>query len=134
MMESTVQAAIQLKTRTFVEDLTELIRQAALRSVEHALELDRRPSTRPPPGMGTARTPELRTHGKRIRRSATSLADIAERLYGEIEARPGQRIEHIARNLGVSTKSLARPAKMLIASSRITTKGQKRATQYFVDN
>ena len=39
MMESTVQAAIQLKTRTFVEDLTELIRQAALRSVEHALDL-----------------------------------------------------------------------------------------------
>lgn len=131
MMESTVQAAIQLKTRTFVEDLTELIRQAALRSVEHALELDRRPSSRPPAAPTVLRAG--RGRGKRIRRSAASLAEVADRLYAEIKARPGQRIEHIAKNLGVSTKSLARPAKMLIASHRITTKGQKRATQYFVE-
>jgi hypothetical protein len=124
---SDVHAAIQLKTRTFVEDLTTLIKQAALESVESALQLDRRWS-RPPSEIVSERS------GKRIRRSASSLADVADRLYEEIKARPGQRIEHIARNLGVSTKSLARPAKMLLASNRITTQGHKRATQYYATN
>lgn len=129
-MNTDVHSAIQNKTRTFVDDLTQLIKQAALESVQFALQLDRRPSTRPPPAPSV---PSGRP-GKRIRRSAASLTDVADRLYREIKARPGQRIEHIARNLGVSTKSLARPAKMLIAQHRVVTKGQKRATQYFVAN
>lgn len=125
-MNTDVQSAIQLKTKSFVEELTTLIRQAALHSVQAALDLDRRAPARAAAPLGRP--------GKRIRRSAASLNDVADRLYREIKARPGQRIENIAKNLGMPTKSLARPAKMLIASHRITTKGQKRATQYFAAN
>lgn len=121
MTQNDVQAAIEARTQSFVQDIAALVRQAAVDSIQQAL--GQGPVLRVPPSAGR--------RSKRIRRTAASLSETAERLFAEIRTRPGQRIEQIARSLGVSTKSLVRPAKMLIAERRITTRGHKRATQYF---
>jgi predicted transcriptional regulator len=53
------------------------------------------------------------------------------KLQAEIKAKPGLRMEQIAKALSSSTKELALPAKKLIAEKKIKTKGERRATKYF---
>jgi len=59
------------------------------------------------------------------------LTQLVGRLLSEIKAKPGLRMEQIAKTLGSTTKDLALPAKKLIAEKKIKTKGERRATKYF---
>ena len=86
-----------------------------------ALELVARPRQAPPKGRAT-------TPG---RRTAADVAALTARLNELIRARPGLRIEEIARALGESTMVLSLPAKKLIVAGAIETRGRKRATRYF---
>jgi len=65
------------------------------------------------------------------KREPAAIAAAVERLAAHIAKHPGQGMEEIVDALGVSTKDLALPIRKLIASKRITKKGQKRATKYF---
>jgi hypothetical protein len=130
MFDNSVQVAIEARTQMFVQEIASLVRKAALNSVQEAL----RGSTAgfgSPRAAGLLPAPGRAPQGKRIRRTAARLSEVAEILRAEIERRPGLRIEQLAKQLRTTTKSLARPAKMLIAEGRVTTRGQKRATQYF---
>jgi hypothetical protein len=53
------------------------------------------------------------------------------KLHAAIKTKPGQRIEEISRQIGVTTRELALPAKKLIAAKKIRTTGTRRATKYF---
>ncbi len=65
------------------------------------------------------------------KRSPDELVKLTQSLASYVKKNPGQRIEHIGKALGTSTKELALPAKKLIAEKKLSTKGQKRATTYF---
>ena len=52
-------------------------------------------------------------------------------LLAHIKSSPGERIEQIAKAIGVPTSELKLPAQKLIADKDVKTKGQKRGTQYF---
>jgi hypothetical protein len=126
----TVRAALD----AFVDDISNLIQEAALESVEQALN----GATTIPSRRGrTARVvaPAFAAVGqsrqKGAKRTADELEQLIKKLYGYIAKNPGQRIEQIAQSLDISTKELNLPAKKLIGEKKLTTKGQKRATTYF---
>ena len=117
----------------FVEDLSNLIQQAALESVELALaSASAIPGRR---GRGARQAaPVFASLGNRkkgAKRTAEELDQLIKRLHGYIAKNPGQRIEQIAQGLDISTKELNLPAKKLIGDKKLSTKGQKRATTYF---
>ncbi len=131
-INDTVRAALD----AFVEDISNLIQQAALESVEAALAgASSIPGRR---GRGAhAATPAFASASagagrkKGAKRTPEELEQLIKKLHGYISKNPGQRIEQIASSLDISTKELNLPAKKLISDKKLSTKGQKRATTYF---
>jgi hypothetical protein len=111
----------------FVEELSTLVRGAALQSVTEVFGSSG-PGGRRGRG-GLVAGPSRRAKGEK--RSPQALTQLVSRLLSEIKAKPGLRMEQIAKALGSTTKDLALPAKKLIAEKKIKTKGERRATKYF---
>jgi hypothetical protein len=65
------------------------------------------------------------------KRPPGELAKLTEKLGEYIKSHPGLRIEPIGKALSVPTKELSLPVKKLIATKKIRSEGQKRATEYF---
>ncbi len=135
-INDTIRAALD----AFVTDLSSLIQEAALESVEQALA---EASTIPGRGARGARgaraaavasfaLSSLSSNRKKgAKRTPEELEQLIKKLHGYIAKNPGQRIEQIAQGLDISTKELNLPAKKLISEKKLSTKGQKRATTYF---
>ncbi|HEY6555642.1 MAG TPA: DNA-binding protein [Polyangiaceae bacterium] len=139
MQTADLDQQIRDRIEMFVQDLTALVRQSAVRAVTSALgesTVTRRGPGRPRSNglasLGGGRRsgrPAGRRKGEK--RAPEQLAALVDKLFSLIKGKPGQRIEEIATTLGISTKELTLPAKKLIAEKRVSTKGQKRATRYF---
>jgi hypothetical protein len=117
---------IKRAIENFVEELSALVRQAAVQSVTVAFGGQS--------SGGAARAGKAagrRTRGKGQKRNPAELAALVNQLLAAIKTTPGQRMEQIAKGLKSSTGELALPAKKLIADKKIKTKGQRRATKYF---
>jgi len=131
-ISDTIRAALD----SFVNDLSSLIQEAALESVEQALA---EASTIPGRGGRGARAAASsssfvslsQSRKKGAKRTPEELEQLIKKLHGYIAKNPGQRIEQIAQGLDISTKELNLPAKKLISDKKLSTKGQKRATTYF---
>ena len=116
---------------SFVEELSALVRSAAVQSVTEAFGGSPSPARRGrPPGTG-ARSPKPSARTKGQKRAPQDLEALIGRLLDAIRATPGQRMEQIAKELQSSTQELALPAKKLIADKRVKTKGDRRATKTF---
>ena len=122
---------IQARIEQFVSELEFLIRKAALASVEQALQS--------PGGVGKsaavralANVPMGYLRPKGSRRTADDLEEVMAALLGYIKKNPGQRMEQLADGMGLASKELTLPIKKLHADGRLKTKGQKRATAYFI--
>jgi hypothetical protein len=114
----------------FVNQISDLARQAAMQTLESAFGGggQRRVAVasaapvakvgRPPGGRGAKRTSE-------------DLEALSSQVASFVKANPGLRIEQINKALGTTTKDLALPIRKLLGESVITSKGQKRATTYF---
>jgi hypothetical protein len=123
-------AAIREAVDAFVEQLSRLIKQAALDSVQSLL------SSSAPRGQGGSKANRgslaiAATRGKGAKRTPDELEALTKKLHVYVTNNPGQRIEQIGKALAVATKELALPVKKLIGEKRVSTKGQKRATTYF---
>jgi len=133
-----IEQQIQARIETFVEELSELVKQAALDSVSRALAgsngaTARRGGRRSKTNGSKAPQPTRRRRpGPRgPKRSPEALAKLQAALLEEIQLNPGQRMEQIGKTLGVATKDLDLLIKKLIASKRIKKRGKTRATTYF---
>ncbi len=125
--------AIRVALDAFVADISELIQQAALASVEEALaSASTIPGRRGRGGKSPVAFVSLaQSRKKGAKRTPEELEQLIKKLHGYIAKNPGQRIEQIAQGLDISTKELNLPAKKLISEKKLSTKGQKRATTYF---
>jgi hypothetical protein len=65
------------------------------------------------------------------KRTADEIAQMADAFLAYVTANPGQRMEHIAKELGVATPELMLPVRKLLAEGKLRVEGQKRATQYY---
>lgn len=124
------QHAINARIEEFVNDITELARQAAQETLQSALGggggVTRRASGASKPSVAAPRA--RRKSGKR---SPEEIAETAEQLMTYIKENPGQRMEAIAKALGTTTKDLTLPVKKLVSKNAIRVEGQKRATSYY---
>ena len=127
---SNTDSAIREAVESFVEQLRGLIRQAALESVQAALNgAPARGRTKPGRVVAFAAAPK--GHRKGAKRTPEELEGLVKKLHSYVAKNPGQRIEQIGKALGIVTKELALPVKKLVSEKRLSTKGQKRATTYF---
>lgn len=113
------QRQMDLVVSTFVTQVTDLARRAAIEQLQDALG-------------GTSRP---RTSSSRNARGGKRAPDELDRLRDEfvtfVTKHPGLRIEQINKQLGTATKDLALPIRKLIADGTIKTKGKKRSTTYY---
>jgi hypothetical protein len=128
MAQSTVDVELRSKIDSFVEELSALVKQAALESVHAALgngtALLRR-------GPGRPRGSTAAVGGAGGKRSSDQVEAAAERIAAFVRANPGMRLDQIASGLGTSTKELKLPVIKLLASKQLKKMGQKRGTKYF---
>lgn len=140
----------QLKSRvdSFVADLSALIKKAALEAVSNALKegssggaskaagaKKRGPAPAPAKAAKAPKAAPAAAAAKRKagqKRSPDEIAKTTDKLLQYITKNSGQRIEEIAKGVGSSTKELTLPVKKLLNDKKITAKGEKRATRYFL--
>jgi hypothetical protein len=122
---------IRKTIEAFVEELSGLVRAAALQSVTEAFGAGGVPARRGRGAVAAAPAPSRRGRSKGQKRPPEALAQLTESLLAAIKATPGQRMEEIAKGLGTSTGELTLPAKKLLAEKKIKTKGERRATKYY---
>lgn len=136
MATNPVSDQIRSRVEEFVDELSSLIRQSALDTVAQVLRGEEggggRRGRRGAASAGRAPVAARgRVRAKGAKRSQDELENLTTRLLTYIKSNAGQRIEQVAKGMGVSTRELNLPAKKLLANKSIRTKGQKRATQYF---
>jgi hypothetical protein len=133
MANNAVSDQIRSRVEEFVDELSSLIRQSAMDTVTKVLggESDGRRGGRRGATRLIAAEGRGRARPKGAKRSQDELERLTGRLLAYVKGNAGQRIEQIAKGMGVSTRELNLPAKKLLGNKSIRTKGQKRATQYF---
>lgn len=115
----------------FVAQITELARRAALNTLE-ATFASHGAGRAPTAALPRAAAPVGRPRGGRgAKRRPEDLEALCDQFGSFVKSHPGLRIEQINKELGTTTKDLALPIRKLVAEGKITTKGQKRSTQYF---
>jgi hypothetical protein len=71
--------------------------------------------------------------GTRIRRSASQLDAISDRIVAQLGKKPdGVRAEDLRASLGLPRSAIARPIAQLLSAKRIRKTGEKRRTTYFL--
>ena len=129
----------------FVGDLDRLIREAVWETAQHSLGIGvtsratpartaAAPAKRGRPPKAAAAAPRAAAGGRRKKGQKRNPADIArltDRLLAAITAKPGQRMEHLGKQIGASTPELLIPVARLIDGKKIRRTGEKRATKYF---
>jgi hypothetical protein len=118
-----LQTQVNARVEAFVAEITELARAAAYQALSSGLDGGQLVS-----GRGTTPIMRGRRGGKR---TADEIAQMADAFFAHVTANPGQRMEHIARELGLATPELTLPVRKLLADGKLRVEGQKRATQYY---
>lgn len=151
-----VETQIRSRVDSFVSELSALVKKQALEAVANALKgggeaaapsvakaaatKKRAPVAAPAPvakapAKAAKAAPAPSAAAKRKagqKRSPDEIAKTTERLLGYIAKNSGQRIEEIAKGVASSTKELTLPIKKLLNDKKISAKGEKRATRYFI--
>jgi DNA-binding NtrC family response regulator len=135
--KSATQLDSQLRNRidAFTWELTELVRRAALATLQEALGTQghvpsgrrSRPRAAQQQELPLANRPVGRKRGKR---PPEELERVQQQLIDYVAQNPGQSIEAIAQAMGVTTRELNLPVKKLVAARKLKTRGHKRATRY----
>jgi len=74
-----------------------------------------------------------RSTGRLARRSEAEIQKAVDRMLGLLKGKPkGMRSEHIKLALGMDVREMPRVLKALVASKKVRTQGQKRATTYML--
>ncbi len=121
MPKQNTDAAIRARVDAFVEDLTGLIREAALEAVQEALVRDGSISRA---SIASAAGPKRRKKAGRRSRRAVDTDTVLE----AIRAHAGERTEVIAKSLGTDSKALKPAIDELVAAGRVSRRGKARGT------
>lgn len=128
-----IDSRIRDRVQSFVDELSDLVRQSVLESVQSAFGTNGARSVRRGPG----RPPKARAAGapsrraKGAKRSPAEIQQLQDRLLSAIKSKPGQRKEQLAKAINASTKDLMLVTNKLLDAGSIRKKGVKRATTYF---
>jgi hypothetical protein len=131
-MPNAIDETIRSTVDAFVRELTALVRQSVLETVETAIG----GAARAPRGpgrlrkaAGTHRAGRGRRKGQK--RSPAEIQELQSRLLAAITKSPGQRKEQLGAALGATSKDLMLVTNKLLADGAIRKRGVKRATKYY---
>jgi hypothetical protein len=125
-----LQSDIQNLVDSFVAQVTELARRAAMDTLESALGRGGRGSSGGG-GGGGLRLGASRGRGRGAKRTGAELDKLSDDFLAFVHKNPGLRIEQINKQLGTTTKDLALPIRKMIGDGTLKVKGKKRSTAYF---
>jgi len=139
---SDLQSQMNQSVQEFVAQITEIARRAALETLGAAFSGGRATGGNGATtlGSGTSTVKPVAAPraavgrpagGRGVKRAPEDIEAMGQKFIAFVKANPGLRIEQINKELGTTTKDLALPIRKLEAEGVITTKGQRRATQYF---
>ncbi len=136
---SDLQSQMNQSVQDFVAQVTEIARRAALETLGAAFSGGPRGAAgviAASNGATAAKPAAARAlgrpaGGRGVKRAPEDIEAMGQKFVAFVKANPGLRIEQINKELGTTTKDLALPIRKLEAEGVITTKGQRRATQYF---
>ena len=135
MKPSPLDREIRSRIDTLLTDISALVKRSALDAVNSALGGAATPSAAAPQrGPGRARkdvSAPKAARGKRVKRTSEDVQATATAFLAYVKANQGQRLEEIAKGLGVPTKDLKLPVIKLLEARAVRTEGQKRGTRYF---
>jgi hypothetical protein len=120
--------------QTFIAQISELARRAALDTLESAFGSAPARGTRSAAVFAPSSSPARAGRppgGRGVKRTADDIFAMSQRLVSFVKANPGLRVEQINKELGTTTKDLALPIRKLVADGVLTSKGNKRSTTYF---
>lgn len=141
MAESQIEKQIRERIDVFLEDISELVRAAAVEAVGKALGGDVLAPTQRGPGRprksatgGTGATPKTgrRKKRQRVYRTTAQIEAIKADIVAHLKANPGERMEHISAALKMPTKDVRGPMLKLAAEKKVRMTGQKRGARHFV--
>jgi hypothetical protein len=121
---------------SFTNSVLEAIRGASLDELLAESNKPGRAAARPEPVAARAQRPAraaaASSTGRLPRRSAEDIAEILDSVVGLVKKHgDGLRAEQIRSELGMQAKELPRVLKEGLASKKLRSKGQKRATTYY---
>jgi len=124
---SDLEAQLSKLIRGFSAQVAGLVGEAARETLSNALGGTRMSSKAASRGAAPALS-----RGKGDKRPRAAIEATKARLVEFIGKNPGLRVEQLNKQLGTTTKDVALPLKKLVAEKAIKTKGQRRATAYFL--
>jgi hypothetical protein len=131
MANSDIDDRIRGMVEAFAGELAALIRESAFETVRAALGEGGGGGGGRGRRGGAAAALRSSSRSKGAKRPPGEIAKLVGKLRDYVKAHPGERIEQIAKGMGVSTRELNLPAKKLLAQKMLKTRGEKRATKYF---
>ena len=132
MANTNLDQEIRNRIQGFVDELSALVKQAALVSVQEAFGSAPRRGPGRPRAVAVAKgRPAGAARGARGKRTSDQLESLATRFLGYVKSNPGQRLEQIGQGLKIHTKELKLPVAKLFEDKKISTKGKRRGTKYF---
>jgi hypothetical protein len=128
-MSTDVERQIDERVQTFVGELTDLVRQAALEAVSEAFGGGIRVRRGGRRSASGGRAPGRRAKG--AKRARAEIEALTGRLLSAIKKAPGQGLQLIGKALDVPSKELRFPIRKLLTDKSIRKTGHKRNTRYF---
>jgi hypothetical protein len=130
-----LQQSIELQVGTFVRNVSELIRRAAIEALEQAIVVPAIDVVRDQPKRARASNRKDKPRPARKQpappREAAELSALTERLYQAIASRPGETMEVLAPVVGSPGKALRVSIEHLLRQERVKKAGERRSTRYF---
>lgn len=146
MPTTNLKSELQPKIDAFLQEISELVRQAALESVQKALQGEGAAPARRGPGRPRKATTRkaaakvrankgasapAKRRGRPGRRSPEEVQATAQNILDHVRANPGQRSEEIKAAIGLRPEDFQLPVSKLLADGKVRTEGQRRGTKYF---
>ncbi len=132
MAKNHLDSQIRACINSFVEELSRLVRGAAVQSVQEALGDSSAPARRGPGRPRKTMAVITRPSSKRRKRRSSGAVDtVAKRILAQVTANPGQGVSEIGGALRLTSKELRLPILKLLGDKTLKTTGQRRGTKYF---
>jgi H2-forming N5,N10-methylenetetrahydromethanopterin dehydrogenase-like enzyme len=111
-----IQMQIEEQVDTFVGNLQQIIREAAIEAIDRATH---------------SKSPVKTRRRMSARRDPEQLEKLTEQLYGAICEHPGESMKALGQATGCTPRELGLCARKLIGQGRVKKAGQRQYTRYF---
>jgi hypothetical protein len=125
LIESSIQESMAAISGDIADVVMDAIRELSLDDIMGSVSGGGRPKA-------AAKASSKSSGGKRVRRSAEALQEVAEQIASYVRKhKDGVSAEQIREELGIERKDIPRPIAEALGQKLISKRGEKRATLYF---